>query len=105
MLLVVTEDLLLSVLSLLEELEDLDDVTDVLLERFWAVVEHVLSLLLLEVMLDLVTLFLFMAIINSAASLSSSKSAVKSSATPLKLQLKPQGGAIFLLLDFELPLL
>lgn len=52
----------------------------------------------------LTILLLFMAIMNSAASLSSSKSADKSSATPVRLQLKPQGGAIFLVELFELPL-
>lgn len=51
----------------------------------------------------LTILLLFMAIMNSAASLSSSKSADRSSATPVRLQLKPQGGAIFLEELFELP--
>lgn len=50
------------------------------------------------------TLFLFTARINSAASLSSSMSFVESSVTPVKLQLKPHGGAIFFKEPFELPL-
>lgn len=88
-------------LSLLDDVDLVEAIEDLLFLLVPG--REVVSLTIVELEL-LEVLFLCMAIINSAASLSSSRSADISSVTPVKLQLKPQGGGIFLEL-LELPLL